>query len=338
MSFQIGPAHVVGIVLGIIALRRTKATELRRFGVWAVVTTALALLMTLSISRPVWEAIGTLRYVQFPWRFLMPAAVGASALVAVAVDAWSPRATIAACALVPPVLTGAFAAATGNRFYLVVLGFQILLGALAWLLRRRGAIVLAALFIGLALPWSAVPLHARLKHEPAVIPLHEADLRPERVRLGVRRTTARDDYLPRTVGEKTIPPRDAAHEYLPPEGATLPPDVEVRLGSVEVGPVARDGSGMRFRVLAPDGGIVALELHEFPGWAIRIVSADRKSREELVPGRDDAGRIVLSIPPGTFDVRALWTETPSRRFWDVVSFVALLAVTGLTLRAERGWP
>jgi hypothetical protein len=336
MSFQIGPAHVAGIVLGCVALRRAREREALRFGTWAAVTVALAAFMTLSMSRGVWEIAGTLRYVQFPWRFLMPLALGACALVAIAVDAIPSRRVVVACAIVPPVLTGVFAAITGNRFYLVVLVFQIALGAVCWALRSRAALSLCLLFIGLVLPWSAVPLHARFKHEPAVIPLHEEDLRPERVRLGVRRTTARDDYLPRSVGEATIPPRDVTQEYLPPPGAVAPEDVIVRAGRVEVSDVDRGGRGLSFVADAPEGGIVALNLHDFPGWTVRLYSGEGRFRGELVPGTDDAGRMVLSLPPGRFEVRAAFGETPERRFWDRVSLVGLFVLAALTFLAW-GW-
>ena len=335
MSFQIGPAHVAGIVLGCVALRRAREREAVRFGTWAAVTVALAAFMTLSMSRGVWEVAGALRYVQFPWRFLMPLALGSCALVAMAVDAMPLRRMLLACALAPPVLTGVFAAITGNRFYLVVLVFQIVLGGLAWMLRARGALALCMLWAGLVLPWSAVPFHARFKHEPAVIPLHEPDLRPERVRLGVRRTTARDDYLPRSVGEATIPPRDVLEEYLPPPGAVAAEDVLVRAGRVEISEVDRGGRGLTFVADAPEGGIVALNLHDFPGWTVRWYTGEGRFRGELVPGSDDAGRMVLSLPPGRLKVRAVFGETPERRFWDGVSLVGLFVLAALTFRAWK---
>jgi len=336
MSFQLGPAHAAAIVLGALALRRTAGGEARRFGGWAVATTALALFMTLTVSRPVWEIVGPLRYVQFPWRFLMPVALGSCALLALAVERLPARTVVAACAGAAPVLTAAFAAITGNPFYVALLLFQLTLGAGAWLLRSRSTLALCLLFIGLVLPWSAVPLHARLKHEPAIVPLHEEDLRPERVRLGVRRTTARDDYLPRSVGERTIPPRDPAQEYLPPPGAAAPEEVLVRAGRAEISNVDRGGRGLSFVADAEDGAIVTLNLHDFPGWTVKLFSPDGRARGELVPGTDDAGRIVLSLPPGRFEVRARWGETPERRVWDRVSALGLLVLAGITFRSW-GW-
>jgi hypothetical protein len=156
------------------------------------------------------------------------------------------------------------------------------------------------------------------------------------VRLGVRRTTARDDYLPRSVGEATIPPRDPAQEYLPPPGSVPAEDVIVRAGQVEVSNVDRGGRGLSFVADAPDGGIVTLNVHDFPGWRVRLYSGEGRLRGELVPGTDDAGRIVLSLPPGRFEVRTTWEETPERRTWDRLSVLGLFFVTALTFRAW-GW-
>ena len=156
------------------------------------------------------------------------------------------------------------------------------------------------------------------------------------MRLGIRRTTARDDYLPRSVSEDAIPPRDLAQEYLPPDGATPPADYEIRSGDLKIENLARTSSSVRFTADSLDGGIVALNLHDFPGWEITIAGPPDGHAEPLAPGTDRAGRMVLSIPPGRLRVAVRWTETPLRRRCDLASAgAALIALLLVALPAAR---
>jgi hypothetical protein len=344
MSFQLGPVHVAAIGLGLWGWRRSRGS-MRVFVTWGLATAAIAVAMTLPISRPVWELIDSLDYVQYPFRFLMPAAVATAALIAAAVATMPTRSVLIVCAILPPALTGAFAAVERNGLYAAIAAFQACAGLAAVLAatrgrdpERRAAPALALLFAAVALPWSATPLHARLKGEPTVIPLHEADLAPERVRLGIRRTTARDDYLPRAVTESAIPPRDPAQEYLPPPDAPPPVELEVRRGDVRVGSVVRTARALRFEADSADGGIVALERHDFPGWEVTRASPPTWIAEPVAHGTDDAGRIVVSLPPGPQRVVARWTETPLRRRCDAASLAGLvIALALLRVRAGARW-
>jgi hypothetical protein len=76
MPFPAGTAQlaVAGLALGI-GLRRGGSGE-RRYLAAGLLLTVLPLFMTLGVSRPIWEAIPLLPYVQFPWRFLGLAALG----------------------------------------------------------------------------------------------------------------------------------------------------------------------------------------------------------------------------------------------------------------------
>jgi len=332
MSFQIGPAHVAAIALVALGWRRARGAS-RPLAWWGLAAAALSLAMTLTASRPLWNAIRPLVYVQFPWRFLMPAALASSALAALAVAALPSRRVLAASAAAPPLITAAFAIASGNVAYAAIAGFQAMAGGAALMMKRRAP--LGLLFAALAVPWSAVPLHARLKGRPEIIPIHEADLAPERVRLGIRRTTARDDYLPMSVAESAIPPRDPSQEYLPPPGAAAPPDVEVRSGGVEVTRAARTARALVLDAHAPEGGIIALEIHDFPGWEVDVATPPGSSPQPIAHGRDDAGRIVVSLPPGESRVTARWTETPFRQRCDLASALGLLVALTVWRRAER---
>jgi hypothetical protein len=85
----------------------------RRQRVWLLAAlTVAALAMTTPLSRPLWEVVPGLRYVQFPFRWLLPATVGAALLAGAAVTAlpgrWRPHASALAAAtalwLVGPLL------------------------------------------------------------------------------------------------------------------------------------------------------------------------------------------------------------------------------------------
>jgi hypothetical protein len=331
MPFQIGPAHLAAIGVAAWAWRLTEGGR-RRFVVWGLASAALAVLMTLAITRPVWEWIDTLDYVQYPFRFLMPLSVACAALAAAAA-ATHPSRLVVACAALPPILTSAFAIAERSSLYGAIAAFQVVVGAVAIAggtldrrAERRGPPALAALFAVLALPWSAVPLHARIKEEPGVIPVHEADLTPDRVRLGLRRTTARDDYLPRAVDEEAIPDRDPAQEYLPPRNAFPHADVEIRSGDMTVSAIRRTAATVDFEVDTEDGGIVVVNLHEFPGWEATLAGPPEWHAVPLAIGTDRTGRMALSIPPGQWRIAVRWRETPFRRRCDLASAAGLIIV------------
>lgn len=326
MSFQVGPVHLGAAVAAALVLRR-KRDDL---AVWSIATFVLALAMTHAVSRAVWELIPFLRFVQYPWRFLSVVSLAASALLGWAVAQEGTRRLVLLAAATPFVLDATFAAWERNGLYAALAlwtGLAGIAAAVLWTRSDRSAaatsLALTLLLAAAALPWSAVPLHARLKGEPFVIPLRESDLAPERVRLGIRRTTARDDYLPRTVEE--IPPRDPDQEYLPPPGAAAPAPHETLAGDPVVEIVSSRAHRRLLRVRASVPSSVALNLHEFPGWEVRI-------REEDAPPRvvahawDAEGRIVVTVPEGTSEVEVVFASTEPRRTGAWISLAGLLIV------------
>jgi hypothetical protein len=287
-----------------------------------------------SVSRPVWEWVGALRFVQFPWRFLSVATLTSSVLLAVAVARLAGRGLLTLAASTPAAVTLAFALATGNRWYLLVGVSYAVAGAIVWLIHRarvhapEQVAPLICVLLGLvALPWTAVPLHAALRGEPTVVAITEDDLSPDRVRLGVRRTTARDDYLPRTVG--VIPPRDASQEYLPPPGAVSPTDVDVDCARVLALHRSPDRLSLSYEAEAPC--VATFNLHDYPGWRATLRPSDGRNRRDLPHDHDDRGRIVLQLPEGPNVVELHFERTPLRRRADLASLfgVVVLSAVGL---------
>jgi len=237
------------------------------------------------------------------------------------------RELVAAAAAAPAAITLAFALAAGNLWYALIGTAYLAAGSVAWIgwrlrgCRRRDVpLAMGFLLVAVALPWTAVPLHSAWRNEPAVIPITEEDLAPERVRLGIRRTTARDDYLPRTVRE--IPPRDPRQEYLPPPGARPPAGWTLLAGRVEVTDLTRRTRCLRLAYRSGESSSVALNLHDFPGMSAGLVS-DGEAAQPLSHRHDAEGRVVLDLPPGDHTVEVRLERTPPRRLGDGLTLAGL---------------
>ncbi len=90
MSFQIGMVQwivLAGSVFVAIAARRPEQAWARRATIFWLVVAAVALFAMTPAARPAWALVAPLRYVQFPWRFLMVPTIAASALAALVVHA-----------------------------------------------------------------------------------------------------------------------------------------------------------------------------------------------------------------------------------------------------------
>ncbi len=93
MSLQIGVVHLLAIVAVAVLLLRRGVSRVR----WTATGVAAAFLagsMCLSASRPVWDALPLLGYVQFPWRFLGLVGFGAAMCGGALVDRFGPRAFV----------------------------------------------------------------------------------------------------------------------------------------------------------------------------------------------------------------------------------------------------
>lgn len=73
MSFQIGKLHVILSVLSLLTLLiwRNIKREKRIMFVYILICLAVSTLFTLELSKPVWEALQPMEFIQYPWRFLL---------------------------------------------------------------------------------------------------------------------------------------------------------------------------------------------------------------------------------------------------------------------------
>jgi hypothetical protein len=346
MAFQVGPIHALGLVAGALFIRRLAPGPARRCLAAALLLAGAALLLTIPLTLPVWEVVAPLRYVQFPWRYLVVVSLTSAVSLALvlALDV-ARRAVVAGALVAPAALALFFAAAQGNRWYALIgicYALAGVAGALLWKRSRQdlraGSAAVAAMLLVSALPWTAVPLHARLKGEPVVIALSAADLEPQQIRLGIRRTTARDDYLPQTVTE--VPPRDPEQEYLPPPGAVAPAMAKLVEGEGQVRVVRRFSAGMQLHVEAVTSCRLQVNLHDFAGMTVRRTG---EGGVTILPHDHDAtGRVQVDLPPGRHDLQVQLDRSPVRRWADSLALVAwlLLPAVGVTtaVRARSRYP
>jgi len=110
MSFAIGVPHLTALAVALLGWptwRRRLPAAARHFTLAALVVSIAAALLTTPWSRPIWERVGMLHYLQFPWRYLMLVAAGTSLLAAVPISLVPARRRFAVAAVV----AGVFAAA-----------------------------------------------------------------------------------------------------------------------------------------------------------------------------------------------------------------------------------
>jgi hypothetical protein len=209
----------------------------------------LSLFMSHHASKPVWDALPLLAFVQFPWRFLAIAAFGSSLAAAYAVDLvgrkggawirWSKAGVVSICVI------AAHGAYARPAFYLYREADGTLLpgtrDTLSEWVGRDGV--------------QDVEVIASIAH----------------VRASGRNGTSRDDYLPRTVQVK--PTREAERI--------------VEVGNGDAREVERTGPNRyeaRVEIL-PGGSEVILKQFHYPGWRAWIDGAPVEATPEARRGR-----------------------------------------------------
>jgi hypothetical protein len=81
-SFALGSVHLMLAALGLCLLlwRLQSANISYKITIWMLATLIYTCVMSFGVSRPLWDAVSLLQYLQFPWRFLVLAAFALSAL------------------------------------------------------------------------------------------------------------------------------------------------------------------------------------------------------------------------------------------------------------------
>jgi hypothetical protein len=271
----------------------------RRVLVWAAVVAALCIALMLDWTRPFWQAVPGLTYLQYPWRLQAPIGLTTSMLVGSAL----------AIPTEPSPVDG---------------------GGLGW-----GLLAIAAI-VGVAMMWSGM---ASLPIEPLRLPGHAEPLAEADVSLATMAEYDYQtalwarlyggpwllEYLPTTVHV----PRE---EFFLPDPA--PRSTPARLDPARLPHIVLGRQGALRRELtvdSPEGMTLRFHTFDFPGWQVRVDGV-------AVPtvASDRLGLVSADIPVGRHAITLNFEDTPSRQIGLVVSMTAGLAVLAF-LAVARQW-
>ncbi len=263
--------------------------------------TALFASLTLSPSLPLWERLPLLAYVQFPWRFLGPAAFCLALLAGAAVAPAAQPSEGGTLTPPPPACGGHTPKGAGG-------GGRATSPTFIW-----ASAALTALLLLSNLGWF-YPAHC-----PAPADTSLAGLIAWERATDTLGTTARGEYLPLWVQQ--MPPADllvAAYE--------------------DGGPVARldpaslpDGARVLRAEYGPLRAVVELESPQpfrarylafyYPGWQVRV-----DGKAALVAPSSPEGLLTFDIPAGLHTITVRFAETPLRLLADAISLLSLVVL------------
>ena len=311
--FAMGLAQAVLTLLGVVAIvvwwiRRRRPEAHSTFFVSGL---AISTFLILPLSRPLWDNIPLLPFVQFPWRFLSVQAFFASLVIPFRISDFGLRCRSRG-SLVPRPSGQEVEYPEHLRQRTKVrreqqsgTGLQIT--------------VLLASFVGAALLATSM-----LSLKPEYLPIGEEDITLERLMLyeyftANVGTTIRHEYLPRWVV-----PRPYTSEVLLRKGEKPPPLVmsgEVRTAELLWRKPAAEAWVLD--VTSPKASL-AFHTYYFPGWRAYV---DGQPRE--VQPVENLGYIGLDLGQGEHRVILRLERTPLRALAEGVSLVAVLVIVAL---------
>jgi hypothetical protein len=304
------PPKALGLLPALVALLPlVRWRGLNRHTRWRVAlllaSTAGFAFLTLPTSRPLWDHLPLLPYIQFPWRFLGPAAFCAATLAAISVS--NPQ---------PPSGKSQTPNPKSQTLQAAILILLITLGNLGWF----------------------YPRHCGSPGEPSIAGLIEWERATDT--LG---TTAKGEYLPIWVHRMPQDPAlDAAYAAggpivrLPPGpalSADLRSEIEGPAPSADLRSEAEGSLPQGARVLSADYGPVDATIvlesptpfrvrylaFYYPGWRVTV-----DGDPVPVTPTDPEGLVSFDVPAGSHTVRVWFGETPLRLAADAISILALV--------------
>lgn len=318
ISFRLGLLQILGCVIAAAGWRRLRDAIPRalphlRF---AAAMTAAGIFMSLPISAPVWSLVPPLRFVQFPWRFLMLPAFGMPLLCA-------------AAALLPWLKVSG--ARPGRRD-----GATISPGPEPEL--RAAAPRWAVAVICLLLTAAGIQMIGFQRR----IPLARIGFGGDHTDMRVREIE--QAAIEPTVFSREFIRRSTLHwfDHLPPGGYPYPPErdldrprAEIVRGSGELHVEEETPVRYSLTVRTHQPSMIRLNVYRFPGWTWRLDG--REAPAGPLPGRRPV--LTLEVPPGEHEILATFNRTAPRWAGDLTSLTSLLSVAGLAgLGLRRGRP
>jgi len=260
--------------------------------------TGALILMTTSASQVIWTTVPLLDFIQFPWRFLGPAAIGLGMLAGLGALQLSdlPNRSINQ--------------AKGQR-------------APSWLPFTL-ILLISALILLYALP-SLFPSSA----PPLPDNITPADTIRFEMETGWLGTTAAADYLPRSVRE--LPP---AESLLPRYQKVSPSNAIGRLNIDDLPEgfkIQEERDTPLENTISYSSGepiLAVFDRFAFPGWQVRL---DGEIMQTKVT--DPHGLIAIDLPAGNHTVEVTFGNTPLRQAATILSVLALTVFLAFIIRA-----
>jgi hypothetical protein len=308
---------------------RAVAAERRGLG-WLMLAIAVVyLFFSLPLSRPIWEAVPLIDFVQFPWRFIGRAALPLAFLAALPFAAAPAAETRRPAAYRPPgqlgtnkaTVAGELAPNCSNAsrcFYLPLY------------LSRETVCHLAFCGVILLFLLEALPhLYPNVCQEEAFPAINSVHLY-ERV-TGLVGVDPEGSYFPRSVRER---PQASALEAdyqagRPPQRfdtTRLP--AGAKIVASDYGPLSAT-----VHLTTPEPFTARYLAFSFPGWQVKV-----NGQEVAITPGDPDGLITFPLPAGTHEITVRWRSTPLRSALMAFSLLATAAVLAVTVYLWRRRP
>ncbi len=297
MSFQLGVVPALLAIFSIVPIVRN-SNGMRRFWIFFFVMTAVAVLLMLSLSLPIWETLRLVTFAQFPWRLLTLTNVSLSILAGAIVLAGNSEAPDDAPSLaLPTILLGA----------LVVLGSYPYLTAQTSIEAKEGPVGTLGLFRFQQSAGEMTGVSAWVEEIPTWSPMADVLFAGKRVKSKIDYSDFNPDVLWYGVDQRGLGLRS--------NGETLEYDAK------------EDNLPVIWNIDYYPGWHVYLA--DKTGNALRI------TRELPIQVVGEYGRIQVRVPQGRHWLILRFEDTPPRIAGMIISAISALVVVGLWFFSSR---
>ena len=305
MSFRMGLGLIAGGIAAVLALPKLRRRDrvAAAHVTFFLGVTVMAIFLMLPISALVWDLLPPMKFVQFPWRFLMLTTLSTSFLSGAA---------FFALAAVPPAPARGRGAAPVRRE--------------PW----GAALAVCAVFVTEAALGGTLGVKQRVPADRLGFvekpDTHVIDRGPgaPRERLDAslvrRHTLLWYDHLPPDVSFRGLNQSDLDR-----------PKVEVEGGAARVSNMEASSRAVRFRTEGDAPSRIRVNIYRFPGWTARVDGAP----VSLVDLAQQRRVIFFDVPAGRHEVSVAFEWTFARKLGDLISLAGLAALLAVGLWPEH---